>query len=165
MHYPSQITAALIQSKFAEAYYHLCIDHPMRKYEPCASPQKAVIATLADIGAVTKLKDPGRVFSVSSLSTSQFRLIFVIHYRTSVELMISWQIDEESFSGDNFCSIAFQTTLAEGKQPPVPPYPRPNFYSLTELKQIVSAALSITASVSKVYDSNIAKNPKLELGN
>lgn len=155
MNTPSSVISALTQSAFAESYYRLCAEHQLGEYAPCACPQKEVIAALSELGSIAKLKGPGSVFSVTPQSPSVLGLSFVIQGRLTVELMLSWPEGETS-SGSNFAVLASEVMAREGLPLPTPPYPRPNFHSLAELKQIVSVALAIAGAASSAYAPNIA---------
>jgi hypothetical protein len=155
MNSPSSVISALTRSAFAESYYQLCAEHQLGEYAPCACPQKEVIAALSELGTITKLKGPGSVFSVRPHIPLALELSYVIQGRITVELMLSWS-EGESSSGSNFAVLASEVLSSKGLPLPTPPYPRPNFHSLAELRKIVSVALSIASAASNAYAPNIA---------
>jgi len=69
---------------------------------------------------------------------------------TSIEPCLNFA-ELEKRSGSNFAVMAFDATKAEGKAAPVPPYPRPNFHSPSELREIVGFSLELALKIGCLY--------------
>jgi hypothetical protein len=56
----------------------------------------------------------------------------------------------DAVTGTNFSVLASSARARTGRGPVKPPYPRPSFFSLYELRQVVEGCLRLTQSVGRV---------------
>jgi hypothetical protein len=58
-----QFLESVAATNFADLYYSLCREHPLRlEMPPCDSPAREVLQTAKSIGIATQLAGPGRPF-------------------------------------------------------------------------------------------------------
>ncbi len=133
---------ALVAADFAPRYYELCSAHDSRILERCLCPHAEVVATLNDLGKLVKERGPGRTYSLSVPELHErFDFSFSLQGSgTYVEPYLG--LTEDSVrSGSNFSVLAHAAVVLGEKQPPTPAYPRPSFYSLFELREVVAGCL------------------------
>ena len=139
---------ALIASGFAGKYYELCATHPIRNSPSQKCSNAEILAMLAALGNVSKLKGPGRIYEITApklLESVDFA--FSIQGAGAVIEPCLGLTENGIRSGTNYAVLAF-TASAEAKLPtPTPAYPRPYFHSLAELKEVVSAAFELSILV------------------
>lgn len=146
--FPQRLTSALIAAGFSDRYYKLCKTY--RSFRgTCKCPHPEVMKALEGIGDVKKLSGPGRVYSVRIPDQSNgMDFGFVIQSGATVELGLSFD-DLEIPRGSNFAVLAFYVSQVAGKPDPRPPYPRPNFISPSELREIVRVGFELSIDVAR----------------
>lgn len=143
------LQSALVASGFAKQYYELCAKHPIRDAPSLKCTNAEVLATLAEIGNVSKLKGPGRVYDIAAPKLPpSVRFSFIIKGAGGVVEPCLGLIENDIRSGTNYAVLAFSANAEVGAPAPTPAYPRPFVHSLAELKAIVAAAFELAILVS-----------------
>jgi len=139
---------ALVASGFAKQYYELCARHPSRNAPAHKCSNAEILATLAQLGSVSKLKGPGRIYEITApelLDSVDFAFI-IQGAGTYIEPCLG--LTENSIrSGTNYAVLAFAANAEAGSPAHTPAYPRPSFHDLGELKEVVSAAFKLATLV------------------
>ena len=141
---------ALVATDFARKYYDLCALHPHREASRCGCPHPQVLATLNDLGIVAKERGPGRMYRIRTPHPDdRLEFSFVIKGSgTYIEPALSTN-EGGQVCGDNYAVLAFSARVHAGQDPATPPYPRPSFFSLVELRQIVGGCLELAQAVDQ----------------
>ncbi len=145
---------ALVRADFAQGYYSLCAAHERTEGPRCLCPNAEVVAALKDLGQIKKERGPGRVFTMRAPSQHE-RLDFafiILGNGTYIEPTLRLS-EGDAVSGTNFSVLASHAHARVGQSPVKPPYPRPNFFSLSEMRQIVEGCLSLTQAVGSVLEA------------
>ncbi|MET3442957.1 hypothetical protein ABIC94_003746 [Variovorax paradoxus] len=145
----SPLHDALLEAGFAERYYQLCAKHENRKAERCQCPHSEIVATLSDLGELAKERGPGRTYTIRApgLPVSVEFGFSIKGEGVYIEPYLNLQEDSVR-SGSNYAVLAFGSITLAGKQPPKLPYPRPFFFSVSELREVVAGCLEIARQVS-----------------
>lgn len=142
------LQAALVDADFASKYYELCARYPLRTSAPQKLPNAEILATLADVGSVSKLKGPGRVYEISAPRLVEaVDFAFIIQGAGTVIEPCLGLTENGARSGTNYSVLAFSANAAQQMPAPTPAYPRPFFHSLWELHEVVSAAFELAVLV------------------
>ena len=135
---------ALVASGFADHYYELCAEHPLRDVPALKCTNADVLATLAAVGNVSKLKGPGRVYDITSPTLPPAVVFsFIIKGAGGVVEPCLGLIENGLRSGTNYAVLAYSANAENGALAPSPAYPRPFAHSLAELHAIVAAAFEL----------------------
>ena len=131
----------LYESQFAEQYYSLCSEHPLR---PSGAPntkgkKEDVISAFKEAGKEVKYIGKYRFYEFSlpqANNTEYFASLFF--QRHGIELTFGYKDENEKYS-DNLAVLAHDiTTSHASSKVPDPPYPRPDFNGdLNELREII----------------------------
>jgi hypothetical protein len=143
------LQCALVASSFAEQYYELCAKHPLQSAPSLKSTNAEVLAALADLGSVSKLKGPGRIFKIAGAKLQpSIDFSFIIQGAGGVVEPCLGLTENGVRSGTNFAVLAFSASAEVGAPAPMPAYPRPFVHSLAELRAIVAGAFELAVLVS-----------------
>jgi hypothetical protein len=109
-----------------------------------------VLRITQSIGALKKLKGPGRGFEFTERFPAEGHLSFLIQaHGTSTEVF--WERDFRGARlGNNFAVLACDLKEDGGGPIPNPPYPRPTFHSLDELQMILSEIMRLAKIIFDV---------------
>ena len=140
------ILTALVKADFPARYYELCRAHPLQNLPACKCPNSEIVAALEGLGAVKKLRGPGRVYSVTALGLpAELEFSFIVQGAGKMlEPCLSF-----AGEGSNFAVLAYEATTSAGRTPSNPPYPRPSFFSPAELRQVVTGSLQLALAVGE----------------
>lgn len=139
---------ALVASAFAKQYYELCARHPLRNVPSLKSTNAEVLAALADLGNVSKLKGPGRIYKIAGAKLlPSIDFSFIIQGAGGVVEPCLGLTEDGVRSGTNYAVLAFSANAEVGAPAPTPAYPRPFVHSLAELKAIVAGAFELAILV------------------
>ncbi len=141
---------SLAATDFAQRYYQLCAEHPNRSADRCACAHSEVVACLADLGQIEKQRGPGRSYALRAQGLPD-----CIEFGFSIQgggyyVEPYLGFTEGSLrSGSNYAVLAHAAVSSVGGHPPVPPYPRPYFYSVAELREAIAGCLELALRVGK----------------
>jgi hypothetical protein len=145
---PEALQSALVACGFGRHYYELCAEHPLREEPALKCTNAEVLATLAKIGHVSKLKGPGRVYDITApILHPAVVFSFIIKAGGGVVEPCLGLIENGLPSGTNYAVLAFSANAEMGAPVPSPAYPRPFAYSLAELNAIVTGAFELAKLV------------------
>lgn len=139
---------ALVAADFAQGYYKLCAAHESIEKTRCSCPNAEIIATLRDLGQIKKERGPGRVYTMRA-PAQHARLVFDFGIKgegTYIEPTLRLS-EGDAVSGSSFSVLASYAHARAGCSPVKPPFPRPTFSSLYEMRQIVEGCLGLTLKV------------------
>lgn len=141
---------ALVASGFASRYYELCSKHPIRSAASQKFANADVLAALGGVGSVTKLKGPGRVYSITSPELpEELDFSFIIQGAGAILEPCLGLTVNDTRSGTNYAVLAFSANEEMGLSAPSPSYPRPSFLGLAEFAAVVTGAFEIALQVGK----------------
>ena len=132
-------------TEFADRYYDLCRDYPIRDLSPCKLPAKEVRQILSEIGR----DESGWHSSVRAFEHEQtfgsltVTIGFRIHGRTSVDFDFCAEYASDDRIGNSFAGIAHNSAVAAGHPKPDPPFPRPEFHTPDEFRRILTEAFAL----------------------
>jgi len=135
--------AALAEAGFHRRYYDLCAKFPLRDCPPPSLKAKEVLAIFKGLGWTPTVVERGRAFAFEGSEAGlQREITVVIQGRETVEAF--WSVGHgDSLIADTHCGTALRAVLHEGGQAPDPPYPRPIFCSMSELREILEEVMSL----------------------
>ena len=138
---PETFKNLLNESHFAEQYYSLCSEHPLR---PSGAPNTSgkkedVISAFKEAGKEVKYIGKYRFyeFSLPMVNNTEYSASLFFQ-RHGIELTFGYKDGEEKYS-NNLAVLAHDiTTTYAPSMVPDPPYPRPDFSGdLNELHEII----------------------------
>lgn len=128
---------------FAKRYYGLCSRFPLRGVPGCKCTKADVTRILAGIGRTSGWCSKDNSYSADvKLGAEVIHIGFVIQKQSMVEFWL-WVEQGKQPLGSNYAVIAFEATKALKGAIPSPPYPRPLFYTLDELREILTELFGI----------------------
>ena len=130
---------------FPRRYYALCEQFPFGRFTPAPCTKNDVTRILSELGHTARWDSRNRSYSIPfPLSGWDCGSGFRILYRTDVEFWIRASRAAEHH-GDSFARLAnYATKLTTPEKMPSPPFPLPNFRSLSALKDILAACFDLT---------------------
>ena len=148
-----RLISALVAAEFSSRYYELCRAHNQFS-GTCRCPHPEVVKALEGLGETKKLGGPGRVYSVRGPEQKNgVQFSFVIQGGITAEMCLGFE-DIEEPNGSNFAVLAYCANQAAGGAEPAPPYPRPNFHTPSELREVISVGIELSNDVArKLYAS------------
>jgi hypothetical protein len=147
---------ALAATDFAARYYHLCTRFPQRQGDPGRCTKKDVLALLAELGRVPTQEGKGKAFEFEHPAGNWKTFFgFILQGRELVEFWCSFEKDGEKVGG-NFTVLAREVGQMNGLPLPEPPYPRPIFRSVVELRDILAELFKLADLIAPVVVRDLA---------
>jgi hypothetical protein len=133
-----RLVTALARTEFAARYYRLCDRFPDRPGDPGRCTKRDVLAILTELGRTPAAELRGRAFDFEwPAGAWEASCGFILQGREVVEFWCS--LDRPGLRvGDNMTGLARAATAAGGLPVPDPPYPRPIYRSVGELREILA---------------------------
>lgn len=142
----AQFVEQVAATPFADAYYQLCRDYPLRALPTFPWGQQVVLSILQRLGRDPSLDARDGSYSFDrTIGQKTVHIGFVIR-RGTVEFWFGVQDGDERY-GSNFPVIAAQVRQQRPVHPepkPDAPYPRPWCYSRAELEDILRRCFELT---------------------
>lgn len=131
------------------AYYALCHAHPLRLDQPSISTSaRNVLGAVTDGVQLEKLRGPGSVYRILALPEG-VALNVIIQGRDIIETHFRVVCAEYAEEG-SFAILSRELMLFTATASTMPPYPRPAFYSMAELFDILQAFDHLTRELGRV---------------
>jgi hypothetical protein len=132
-------------TSFADLYYQLCQEYPLRGLPECACGKQVVSSILSALGRDPSWDTRDRSYSFDrTIGQRMVHIGFVIRHRVLVEFWFWVQAGDNRY-GSNFAVIASKVREKRPTNPvPEAPYPRPFFYSHNELEDILRRCFELT---------------------
>jgi hypothetical protein len=140
----NDLYSAIAKSSFVDRYYALCRRFPIRDLPLCHISNGHVKEMLSELGLHAQRDARDNSFTcdrILKLATAHYG--FVIQKQATVEFWF-WLQQHDRRLGSNFAVIAFEAAKLAGSPLPDPQYPRPEFYSVDELRQILTECFDLT---------------------
>jgi len=141
---------ALAGTKFAARYYRLCERFPDRPGDPGRCTKRDVLAVLADLGRAPAAEQQGRAFDFEWPAGGWAASCgLILQHREVVEFWCS--LDRPGVRvGDTMTVLARGATEAAGGPARDPPYPRPVYRSVDELREVLAELFALADEVIAV---------------
>jgi hypothetical protein len=128
---------------FLERYYSLCKRYSQYVSSPCQYSKRDVVEILSEMGRTPSWDARDKSYSFDrDIQQGKLHIGFVIQGRTTLEFWF-WLEGPNDPVGENFAVIAHTATKFAGKKIPDPPYPRPLFHNLNELRLILAECFKL----------------------
>ncbi len=129
---------AVASADFATRYYGLCSRFPIRGIPGCKCTKADVMRILAGMARIAGWCSKDNSYSTEvKLRTGVIHIGFVVQKGNMVEFWF-WVEQANQPLGSNYAVIAFEATKALKGATPNPPYPRPCFYTLDDLRDVLA---------------------------
>jgi len=132
-----KLIKALAETEFSARYYRLCDRFPDRPGNPGRCTKRDVLAILADLGRIPAAELKGRAFDFEwPAGWWAASCGFILQGREAVEFWCS--LDRPGIRvGDNLTGLARGAAETAGQPTREPPYPRPIYRSVGELREVL----------------------------
>jgi hypothetical protein len=135
--------AALRETDFSERYYALCNRYPIRDIPLFPLSAGTVAKLLVEIGRTAKRDSRDRSYNCEyTLQRGSCHFGFVIQNKAIVEFWF-WLEASGRRIGSNYAVLACESAKLKRATVPEPPYPRPEFHSLEELRLILTECFDL----------------------
>ncbi len=144
------LAMALSRTEFAARYYRLCGRFPPRPGDPGRYTKRDVLAVLADLGRTPAAQLRGRAFDFEWPAGGwQASCGVILQGREVVEFWCGLERPGER-AGDTMAVLARAAAEAGGLAAPDPPYPRPVYQSVGELREVLAELFALADLVVAV---------------
>ncbi|MDB5313806.1 MAG: hypothetical protein JWO38_8008 [Gemmataceae bacterium] len=133
-----KLVTLLAGTEFAARYYRLCDRFPPRPGDPGRCSKRDVLGILAALGRTPAAELRGRAFVFEWPAGGWAASCgFILQHREVVEFWCS--LDRSGVRvGDNLTGLARGATEATGQPARDPPYPRPVYRAVGELREVLA---------------------------
>ena len=141
---------------FAKRYYRICSRFPLRGVPACRFGKTDVTRILTGIERSSGGTAGTTTFGIdTALGEATLHVGFAIQTRSMVEFGFFVEVAGKGV-GSNYAVIALEATKASGGAIPNPPYPRPLFYTLDELREILTEFFSLADALLALVRPSLA---------
>jgi hypothetical protein len=144
------LVTALAVTEFPTRFYRLCDRYADRPGDPGHCTKRDVLAILAELGRGPTGEERGRAFEFEwPAGDWQASCGFILQGREMVEFWCSLDRPGQRV-GDNLTGLARAASQAAGLPLREPPYPRPIYRSVSELREILAELFALSDLVVAV---------------
>ncbi len=149
-----QFYTAVGSSEFSERYYTLCRRFPARAIPPCTFGKGTMAELLSQLGRTTQCDARDNSYNYSrGVKRGTLHVGFVVQKQAVLEFWFWIELPDRRL-GSNYAVIAYESAKLMGRLLPQPPYPRPEFHSLDELRCILTECFDLADQLTSVVETD-----------